>query len=247
MYRTYLLMSKITMPIGCEQMNAQHAPLTVLAPTQPNKHESCPELARSHLSSTTMQVGKSDPRGAACARQRRAHLEPTRPPLTHGMSPTQHLHMHAVHGEHTRVPGTREGGGTPCRRSTRAYANRRPVRAIARRLGASIRNNRGRHMSTLPDWHRACAADSSHVLADREKKKIDRTVAFKDLRIHPACKETTHACKQSNVQNACSRTNSRSQSDVRAQNQHSALCAPELLHPFAAHAVIWEIVLEHNN
>ena len=63
------------------------------------------------------------------------------------------------------------GGGTPCRRSTRAYANRRPVRAIARRLGASIRNNRGRHMSTLPDWHRACAADSSHVLADREKKK----------------------------------------------------------------------------
>ena len=110
MYRTYLLMSKITMPIGCEQMNAQHAPLTVLAPTQPKKHESCPELARSHLSSTTMQVGKSDPRGAACARQRRAHLKPTLPPLTHGMSPTQHLHMHAVHGEHTRVPGTRECG-----------------------------------------------------------------------------------------------------------------------------------------
>ena len=179
------------MPIGCEQMNAQHAPLTVHAPTQPNKHESCPKLARSHLSSTAMQVGESDPRGAACARQRRAHLEPTRPPLTHGMSPTQHLHMHAVHGEHTRVPGTREGGGTPCRRSTRAYANRRPVRrAIARRLGASIRNNRGRHMSTLPDWHRACAADSSHVLADREKKKSTGPSPSK------TCVYTQHAKKR---------------------------------------------------
>ena len=138
MYRTYLLMSKITMPIGCEQMNAQHAPLTVLAPTQPNKHESCPELARSHLSSTMMQVGKSDPRGAACARQRRAHLEPTRPPLTHGMSPTQHLHMHAVHGEHTRVPGTRECGRrnpvpqehARLRKSASGPRNRSPPRRI---------------------------------------------------------------------------------------------------------------------
>ena len=82
------------------------------------------------------------------------------------------------------------GGGTPCRRSTRAYANRRPVRAIARRLGASIRNNRGRHMSTLPDWHRACAADSSHVLADREKKKSTGPSPSK------TCVYTQHAKKR---------------------------------------------------
>ena len=86
-----------------------------------------------------MQVGEGDPRSAARARQRCAHLTPTRPPHTHGMSPTRHLHMHAMRsGEHTSAPGTRAGGGTPCRRSARSSADQRPVDAAVRRAGASI-------------------------------------------------------------------------------------------------------------
>jgi len=104
-----------------------------------------PTLPASRLTSVTVPKRRTRPARRHSRETYSAHhrADLPVPRAQHSANPASPRACYA-HREHTRVPGTRTGGGTPCCKGVRASADRRPVGAAARRLGASNRSTAAR-------------------------------------------------------------------------------------------------------